>query len=390
MPDTLSPAEAVCRFLSVDPGEWEQLAPRFVRSVGQEELARVVADVRQLIGEVVEVSDGPDGLVVRGSTGQILAWARTAGDGAITALLLDGEPYRPPLVRMPPAVRSCLSIAIWTLMLGYGIWSCWTSSTLSAWLTAVIATGAGYVLFEGYGEPAAMPWWVRRPLEAGILAALASLQPARHLPFGHSLADACTMVLVLGGISSLLVKRRLHRWGAPLSEPLVFPLRDGVWHVGQGGGRSLNHHFGIPEQRGALDLVGLKPGGGSRRSGKSLDSYVCYGAKLYSPCDGRVVSAADDLSDQAPGLLRYGPLYGNHVFIDTGRELVKLAHLRSGSVQVTTGQTVQAGQLLGEVGNSGNTTEPHLRIHAEREGLGLDLEFVGMSGHFYRGRKIRT
>ena len=37
---------------------------------------------------------------------------------------------------------------------------------------------------------------------------------------------------------------------------------------------------------------------------------------------------------------------------------------------------------------SGNSTEPHLHIHAERDGLGLDLEFAGITGGLYRGRRI--
>ncbi|MFJ8489107.1 peptidoglycan DD-metalloendopeptidase family protein [Streptomyces sp. NPDC094038] len=108
--------------------------------------------------------------------------------------------------------------------------------------------------------------------------------------------------------------------------------------------------------------------------------------------DGRVVSAADGIADQRPGEIRYQPPYGNHVFLDTGREIVKLAHLRPGSVTVAEGDTVRAGQPLGEVGNSGNSgngTEPHLHLHAEREGVGLDLAFEGMSGRLYRGRTVR-
>jgi hypothetical protein len=54
------------------------------------------------------------------------------------------------------------------------------------------------------------------------------------------------------------------------------------------------------------------------------------------------------------------------------------------------GDTVHAGQVVGEVGNSGNSTEPHLHIHAERDGLGLDLEFQGISGPLCRGRTVRT
>ena len=45
-----------------------------------------------------------------------------------------------------------------------------------------------------------------------------------------------------------------------------------------------------------------------------------------------------------------------------------VAHLRKHSVRVTVGDVVAAGDPLGEVGNSGNTSEPHLHIHAERGG----------------------
>ncbi|MFE0461586.1 peptidoglycan DD-metalloendopeptidase family protein [Kitasatospora sp. NPDC058965] len=90
----------------------------------------------------------------------------------------------------------------------------------------------------------------------------------------------------------------------------------------------------------------------------------------------------------APPTLRYAPPYGNHVVLDTGDAVVKLAHLRPGSVTVTVGQHVEAGRLLGEVGNSGNSTEPHLHLHAERDGQGLDLRFTGIRGPLHRGRTV--
>ncbi|MBY8341244.1 M23 family metallopeptidase [Streptomyces spinosirectus] len=139
------------------------------------------------------------------------------------------------------------------------------------------------------------------------------------------------------------------------------------WYVVQGGGRVLNHHAQVPEQRGALDLVGLGRHGTRVRPGRDLTAYAAYGRPVRSPCDGRVISAADTLQDQKPGEIRYQPPYGNHVFIDTGRELVKQAHLRPGSVTVAKGDT-----------------------HAERDGVGLDLEFTGLSGRLHRGRKIRA
>ena len=45
-----------------------------------------------------------------------------------------------------------------------------------------------------------------------------------------------------------------------------------------------------------------------------------------------------------------------------------LAHMKQFSVLVSAGDTVTAGEPLGRVGNSGNTSEPHLHIHAERGG----------------------
>ncbi|MFE4967192.1 M23 family metallopeptidase [Streptomyces sp. NPDC056660] len=182
-------------------------------------------------------------------------------------------------------------------------------------------------------------------------------------------------------------------WSSPPSDgrwaPLLFPL-EGSWYVVQGGGSLLNHHTRVPEQRGALDLVALGRYGTRTRRGRELTAYAAYGRPVRSPCDGTVISAVDTVRDQNPGEIRYQPPYGNHVFLDTGREIVKLAHLRPGSVTVAEGDTVRAGRLLGEVGNSGNTTEPHLHIQAERDGVGLDLEFTGVPGRLYRGRTIHT
>lgn len=54
---------------------------------------------------------------------------------------------------------------------------------------------------------------------------------------------------------------------------------------------------------------------------------------------------------------------GNHVIVDHGDDVFSAyAHLRRGSVRVAVGDRVEPGDLLGEVGNSGNTTEPHLHV----------------------------
>ena len=57
-------------------------------------------------------------------------------------------------------------------------------------------------------------------------------------------------------------------------------------------------------------------------------------------------------------------LTGNHVVLDLGGgRFAMYAHLRQGSVAVKAGDRVRRGDVLGRLGNSGNSTEPHLHFH---------------------------
>ena len=59
---------------------------------------------------------------------------------------------------------------------------------------------------------------------------------------------------------------------------------------------------------------------------------------------------------------------GNHVILRCGDAWVVLAHLRQSTVAVHPGEPVDIGALIGRAGNSGNSDEPHLHIHAQRPG----------------------
>ena len=55
---------------------------------------------------------------------------------------------------------------------------------------------------------------------------------------------------------------------------------------------------------------------------------------------------------------------GNHVVVDIGEgRFAFYAHMQPGSVRVKVGDKVKTGQVLGLLGNSGNTDSPHLHFH---------------------------
>lgn len=162
---------------------------------------------------------------------------------------------------------------------------------------------------------------------------------------------------------------------------LNFPLEGGRFMVAHGGGNSLiNYHHGHRAQRFAVDLTAIGPMG-FRAAGvfpNDKTKYVAWGTTVVSPCDGVVTIARDDLPDLRPPRSDRANAAGNHVAISCDRLTVELAHLQKGSVEVEAGDKVTAGMRLGKLGNSGNTSEPHLHIHAvDSRGLGAPITFGG-------------
>lgn len=173
----------------------------------------------------------------------------------------------------------------------------------------------------------------------------------------------------------------------PMTGELIFPMQEGRWRVVVGQGRILNHHWRVREQREALDLVRISWIGRSRRGvlGRADEDFYAFGTTLIAPCTGTVIHTCDGLPD---GVADVAEAVGNHVVIDNGYERVLLAHLRSGTVAVSVGDQVHAGDHIGQVGHSGNSSEPHLHIHVERDGQPLRLRFSDVGGRLARGRII--
>jgi hypothetical protein len=143
------------------------------------------------------------------------------------------------------------------------------------------------------------------------------------------------------------------------------PLRGGEFYVIAGGANpSVNQHSDFALDIGKLNALGI---GASGFYPEDVRKYAAFGAEIVAPCAGEVISAENTRPNRKPldpdGEDRTG---GNHVVIYCAGHSVQLAHMQAGSVTVSAGDQVAVGQLLGIVGNSGNTTEPHLHINAAR------------------------
>jgi murein DD-endopeptidase MepM/ murein hydrolase activator NlpD len=111
------------------------------------------------------------------------------------------------------------------------------------------------------------------------------------------------------------------------------------------------------------------------------EGFVGFGATVRAPVRGTVVAAHDGEEDHAArrsplallpyaagqaARIRRGPaaIAGNHVVIALGHDgpFALVAHLRHGSVCVDLGQRVDATQPIGQCGNSGNSTQPHVHV----------------------------
>jgi hypothetical protein len=158
----------------------------------------------------------------------------------------------------------------------------------------------------------------------------------------------------------------------PNTVDLKPPLRNGKFVILHGGTTSLiNGHSKVRPQNFAIDIVQLGSWGRRAKSftgGSNLDDYYVFGAPVYAPCDGEVLAAETSLEDLTPPAMDRKNPAGNHVLIGCGDIEVLLAHLQKASVNVVKGDAVRSDSIVGRVGNTGNTSEPHLHMHVERGG----------------------
>jgi peptidase M23-like protein len=122
-------------------------------------------------------------------------------------------------------------------------------------------------------------------------------------------------------------------------------------------------------ERFAIDYVQLSADGKVPQGDPTkLESYPYFGADIHAVADGPVVAAVDGMPEEIPGKsptgLALDEYAGNHVVQDLGNGNYALyAHIKTGGVKVKPGDRLTTGQVIGLVGNTGNTDAPHLHFH---------------------------
>jgi murein DD-endopeptidase len=153
------------------------------------------------------------------------------------------------------------------------------------------------------------------------------------------------------------------------------PLRGGPWRAagftntsphrramfGYGGDAAINSRFAIDYAKLGEDD---RPFTGDRTRNENWHG---YGQEVLAVADGRVAAIQDGVADNtfsAPsGPPDLDAIRGNHIILEIGQRLyATYAHLKPGSLRVAMGQRVTRGQVIGLVGNTGNSGAPHLHF----------------------------
>ncbi|MFA5523894.1 MAG: M23 family metallopeptidase [Tissierellales bacterium] len=176
---------------------------------------------------------------------------------------------------------------------------------------------------------------------------------------------------------------------------LAFPFKNGRYLVVDGGDGKVsyfsNYHYhgwkntnvsNYQIMRYAVDIIKMnKYGFANKILPASNQDYNIFGEKVYSPVDGEVVSVDRNNDDNIP----YGKLpdnWGNRITIKNNKHNISLYHFKKDTLVVYVGQKLKVGDYLGEVGNSGKSSRPHIHIHVVycedneyRLGAGMPITF---------------
>ncbi len=217
---------------------------------------------------------------------------------------------------------------------------------------------------------------VLQPGQAGIFFIFADFDPTRGDPDTFQTAIRIEQHGERAGSGTIQVAEL----DIDPPEPITIqsPLRGKNWSAANGPSNTSTHrrmvlpingqpHIG---QRYAIDWIQLGDDGQSFAGDKSKNSsYHAWDQEIHAVADGKIVEVKDGIPENVPNSGKIAvqvtsdTLAGNHIIEDLGDgHYAAYAHLRPGTLKVKDGDTVHAGDVIAHLGNTGNSSEPHLHF----------------------------
>jgi hypothetical protein len=156
------------------------------------------------------------------------------------------------------------------------------------------------------------------------------------------------------------------------------PLRGDGWLANSGccAAASIHRAIRVPvggarigkQETFAIDFARLRDGKGFAGDGARPEDWYGFGAEVLAVADGTVVAVADGYPEQAPlqpitHITKPEDFGGNAVVLEIAPGVYAYyGHLQPGSITVAVGEQVTTGQVLGLLGNTGNSSGPHLHF----------------------------
>jgi hypothetical protein len=244
-----------------------------------------------------------------------------------------------------------------------------TQAAAGKQLAAMFVPGAG-----GDGTKPNDP--ILQPGQAGVFFIAAEFAPGHADPDSFETAIRIEQHGERSGSGTIQVAELDINPAAPIV--IQSPLRGKNWSAGNGPSNTSSHrravlpingqpHIG---QRYAIDWIQLGDDGNSFSGDKHKNSsYHAWDQTIHAVTDGKVVEVKDGIAENVPNSgklavpMTSDTIAGNHVIEDLGDgRYAAYAHLRPGTLKVKVGDTVHAGDVIGHLGNTGNSSEPHLHF----------------------------
>lgn len=163
---------------------------------------------------------------------------------------------------------------------------------------------------------------------------------------------------------------------------LAAPVEGADWLAADGPSNDQDNHHRrgvvildgqpVDSRRYAIDWKKIRGGVSFSGDARDVHSYYSYGKSVLAVANGRVVTARDGFPDNIPGHgesfhpavpITLETVAGNTITLDLGSgQFAYYLHLQPGSLRVKAGDRVRRGQVIAQIGASGDAREPHLHF----------------------------